>query len=333
MREEDTLVYESDDGMTLRLRCWRLEEAPRGVILVSHGMMEHSARYSLFAAYMASAGYETWALDHRGHGRTADGDLKRLDRGSLLGHVADENAFSKAALDLVGIERLIAGFRPKVPLFLFGHSWGSFLARARLCLSALPDEKSGHTLAGCILSGTKGRGGFELNAGQLIANILCGIRGPRHQSTLLWRLADGAYAKAIKERHSDFDWISRDTELVKAYIADPLCGFRCSAGFYRDLIGGLRYLGSSACMENMPKNIPLFLIAGGEDPVGGKGSGPKWLGNYYKSIGCTDVETIIYPDARHELINETNRDKVLSDIRSWLDVRTAPTHNIDTGNI
>jgi alpha-beta hydrolase superfamily lysophospholipase len=304
----------ADDGTRLFLRRWTPSSPAKAALLVVHGMAEHSLRYEPLALRLAAEGFETWAADARGHGLTADPGVNDRGKGGLLGHCADRDGFSRAAADINVVADAIQEARPGLPLFILGHSWGSFLTQAYI-------EAHGDRLAGCLLSGTRGPGGLAIAAGVPLMALLALTRGPRNPSRLARSLADGAYNRHFRPNRGPYDWLSRDPALTEAFAADPLCGFHCSSGFYRDLIRGLRDIHRREAMARIPKSLPICVMSGSADPVGDMGKGPAALAKAYCSLGVRDLELILYPDARHEPLNETNREEVAADILRWLNAR------------
>jgi alpha-beta hydrolase superfamily lysophospholipase len=305
--ESTTLNIVADDGMSLFARRWLPDGGtgtPRVVVQIAHGMAEHSGRYARTAERLCAAGFDVWADDHRGHGETA--------RGFLLGHPADQDGFFRVVRDLKLWSDEIARTRPGLPIFLLGHSWGSFLAQAYI-------ERYPEKLAGCALSGTRGPGGAQVAAGAILASIIAAVGGPARYSKLLRTLADGGANERFKPNRTAFDWLSRDEAVVDAYTADPLCGFHCSAAFYRDLANGLRVIHRSDMMARIPKKLPIYVFSGAADPIGLDGRSPTSLVEAYRNHGLTDLEFVLYPQARHETLNETNKDEVIGALISWLD--------------
>jgi alpha-beta hydrolase superfamily lysophospholipase len=313
---ESSLLIDADDGAKLFVRVWRPSGDVRAVLQIVHGMAEHSARYGRLAEKLVALGIEVWADDHRGHGHTADEALNDKGRGGLLGHCADHDGFPRVIRDLELIGETIAQAHPEAPLFLLGHSWGSFLAQAAI-------ERSGERFAGCILSGTRGPAGPEIGVGAVMARLIAAIGGRRRYSPLLHALADGSYNTPFKPNRTEFDWISRDEAEVDAYIADPLCGFRCSAAFYRDLTRVLATIHRADEMARIPTALPIFVFAGSADPVGNMGLSPAALVEAYRTLGIRDLEFVLYPQGRHEMLNETNRDEVSAKLVAWLERRIA----------
>jgi alpha-beta hydrolase superfamily lysophospholipase len=283
-------------------------------MLVAHGMAEHSLRYRPLALRLAAEGFETWAADARGHGLTADPGVNDPGKGGLLGHCADRDGFFRVAADLNALVDAMETALPRLPIFILGHSWGSFVTQA--CIEARGDR-----LAGCLLSGTRGPGGLKIAAGIPLMDLLALAHGPGKPSRLARSLADGACNRSFRPNRGPYDWLSRDPAQADAFAADPLCGFHCSAGFYRDLIRGLHAIHRREAMARIPRSLPVYVLGGSADPVGDRGKSPAALVDAYRALGIADLEFVLYPEARHELLNETNREEVVADIIRWLNSR------------
>ncbi len=314
MRESEMFI-EADDGKPLYVRRWSPDTTPRGIVQIVHGMAEHSARYSHLAETLTDAGFDVWADDHRGHGRTAVPGMLGYPgpRDSFFRIVKDLRLVSQEAMKTVSTVADVSGAVAAVPLVLFGHSWGSFLAQGYV-------ERYGSILAGCALSGTRGPGQPGLlYSGAIIASLLALLRGPASHSPLLRSLADGPYSKPFEPTRTPFDWLSTVESEVDKYAADPLCGFPCSISFYRDLSLGLLSIHSEASLQSIPKDLPILVLAGSQDPVGDMGESPKALVSAYKDRGLGDVEFELYEGARHEILNETVRESVEERLLGWIE--------------
>ncbi|ANS77935.1 Lysophospholipase [Serinicoccus hydrothermalis] len=304
---DSTFVLSTPDGSQVHLTTWLPEGAPRAVVLVAHGMVEHAARYEHLARRLLDHGYAVYAPDHRGHGHTVSG---RGERG-LLGHMADQDGFASVVDDLLALTDRIEADLPGVPVVLLGHSMGSFLARAYAA-------RYGDRLAALILSGTAGAPGVLANLGLGVASLEARLRGPRAPSHLMTTLTMGPYNARFRPNRTRSDWLSRDTAQVDAYEADPLSGATASAGFYRDLLTGLRWVSQRSVAAQMPKELPVHLVAGEVDPVGGE-AGTEEVAALFRDVGMQDVTTRIWPGARHEVLQEVNRDEVETELLAWLD--------------
>jgi len=315
MVQENTW-FKCDDRTKLYLHRWKpvspTNEKPIAVLHIVHGMAEHGGRYGRLAEKLCSAGIEVWAADQRGHGKTADLSVNAPGSGGLLGYSADKNTFDKVTADIHSLNKEIKNKLPGVPLFLLGHSWGSFIAQ-----NYIETHFESKDIDGCILSGTSGPGGFKVKAGKVFMSLLAAF-GKRRKSPLAKALADGPYNNAFRPNRTPFDWLSRDEAEVDAYCRDPLCGNLCSVGFYRDLAKGLYEIHRDEAMAKIRKCLPMYVFCGNTDPVGDMGAGPALLVSRYRSIGVQDIEFVLYPGARHELLNETNREEVIDNLLSWI---------------
>ncbi len=289
-------------------RSWIDEETlPKAVLVIAHGMSEHSARYDHFASFLAQNGYAVYMNDHAGHGRSAEAGGH--------GHFADKNGWENVVGDLNSLMDEAAENHPGLPLFLMGHSMGSFLSRSFL-------TRYGKRLSGCVLCGTMGKNS-GVGPGKLLASLQCRVKGPRSRGKLIDNLAFGSYNKRIENPVNKFAWLSENEENCRAYDADPLCGFEFTAAGYRDLFTGIQEISSPRWAAAVPKELPIYLVAGEEDPVGNYGVGPRQVADALQAAGVKSVKLTLYPHMRHEILNETGKDQPWNDILSWLDARLA----------
>ena len=322
---QNETYFESHDGARLFLYRWptggqasgppsgQPSGQPRAVLHIVHGMAEHALRYRRLAEKLTAAGIEVWAADQRGHGRTADINVNDKGRGGLLGHCADGDGYVRVTRDVHAINEEIRKTKPGIPLFLLGHSWGSFIVQNYI------EEYSGDLLIdGCILSGTKGPGDVMVKIGLPVMSLLAVFCGQRKGLPFARSMADGAYNKPFRPNRSPFDWISRDEQEVDKYASDPLSGKLCSVGFYRDLAGILSNIHRTKAMAKISRSLPVYVFSGSADPVGDMGASPDALVNAYRNIGISDLEFVLYPGARHETLNETNREEVMGNLLSWI---------------
>lgn len=270
------------------------------VLVIAHGMAEHSARYDGFARFLADRGFAVYLNDHPGHGRSTQPQ----------GHFQDENGWSSTVEDLHALVGQAAGRHPGKPLYLLGHSMGSFLSRSYL-------TRYGASLSGCVLCGTMGKNpGVPL--GLALSRLQCRVKGPRSQGKLLSVLAFAGYNGKITHPVNEFAWLSTVDQVCRDYKADPLCGFPFTAGGYRDLFTGLTEITGPQWARKVPKDLPILLAAGDADPVGAYGKGPTQVAAWLRSAGCTEVDLKLYPGLRHELLNEHCKGQVYQDLLQWL---------------
>jgi len=271
-------------------------------------MAETAARYGRFAEVLTKNGYIVYANDHRGHGMTS-GDLENV------GYLAEEDGFDWMVKDMHQLTTLIKKEYPEFPVFLFGHSMGSFAAQRYIMLF-------GKEIKGVILSGSNGSAALLHNLGFLVAGHEVKKRGRRVKSERMNKLSFGSFNNAFRPNRTEFDWLSRDNGEVDKYINDPYCGSVFTAGFFYDFMKGLKETDKLKNVLLVPKDLPVYIFSGDKDPVGGAGKGVRKLYNTYKKCGLLDVSMKLYPEGRHEMLNETNRDEVMKDVVDWLDSKT-----------
>ena len=300
--------FRSSDGLDIYVYKWLSQnEEIKGVVQIAHGMAENAPRYERFANFLNDRGYIVYANDHRGHGKTA-GSIEEL------GYLADENGFDFLVEDMHDLSLIIKEDYPNLPVFLFGHSMGSFSAQRYIMIYD-------RILDGLILSGSNGRQGNILKAGVLFSKFEIEKNGRKYKSQRLHNLVFGKYNNAFKPNRTSSDWLTRDDREVDKYIEDPYCGTVFTAGFFHDFLAGLLSIEDKKNFDLIPKDIPIYILSGDKDPVGNFGKGVKNLYNRYIELGLKDVEYKLYKDGRHEMLNEINREEVFEDIVKWLDSR------------
>lgn len=282
---------------------WTPEGEVRVVLQIVHGIAEYIERYDDFARYLNDRGILVVAEDHMGHGQSVNGDgVKGYFHGGWFAAVADSY-------------RLLEDTRkefPGLPYILFGHSMGSFMARTMLC--KYPDSG----ISAAIICGTGWQPAALLPAVIKMVDAVCKKDGETNPSEKLQDLVFGSYNKRVEHPRTPFDWLTRDKAQVDAYIAHPMCGFTASAGLLREMMKGIAYIEKPDSLNAMRKELPVFFIAGGDDPVGNYGKGVKKSAEAFKKAGMRDVSLRIYPLGRHEILNEINRDEVYEDVFQWI---------------
>ncbi|MDR9744582.1 alpha/beta fold hydrolase [Paenibacillus taichungensis] len=306
--QESTFSLVGNEGTRIHVYRWLPDPECniKGVVQIAHGMSETAARYTEFAQHLTTHGYGVYANDHRGHGKT-------VENSDLLGN-AGVDAFRWMASDMMNLGEVAAKENPDVPLFLMGHSMGSFLVQHLMY--------AGHErYHAFILSGTNGKRGL-LRIGEKLAFLQCGIQGTGHPSMLLNALVFGGFNRSFRPATTPFDWLSRDSEEVKRFIDDPLCGAVCSAGFFRDFFKLLLDIHLPRNMKRIPKDKSVYLFSGEQDPVGLHGKGVLNLVAQYRELQLEDIEYRLYPGGRHEMLHETNRTEVAGHVVEWLERHT-----------
>lgn len=300
----DTFLLDTVDAYPVVVHRWEPRAPARGVVNLAHGLAEHASRHAHVADALIDAGYAVYAEDHRGHGDTAATDDE-------LGFFAAERGWATVLDDLHRVTHRARTEHPDVPLFLLGHSMGSFLAQQYLF--TFPAE-----IDGLVLSGSNGPLGPLAGAGALVARAERRRLGPRGRSQLLDTLTFGTYNKPFEPARTEFDWLSRDPNQVDAYVEDPRCGFVATTQLYLDLFSGLRVIGDLDRVRNGARSdVPVYVFSGTDDPVGGT-KGITKLVEFYAAAGLTDVRHRLYEGGRHEMLNEINRDEVIGELLGWL---------------
>lgn len=271
-------------------------ENPKALLVVAHGMAEHSARYESFARYFAEKGYAVYLNDHAGHGKSA----------RIKGHFADENGWESVVKDIGALMDEAQGEHPGLPVILMGHSMGSFLSRSFI-------SRQGSRLTGCILCGTMGKNP-GVAFGKALASLQCQLKGPLSKGTFLDKLAMGGYNKGIANPVNQFAWLSTVEQVCREYAEDEYCGFVFTAAGYRDLFTGISQISSKKWAQAVPKELPIYLVAGDKDPVGNYGKGPAQVEKMLLEAGCKNVKLHLYAGMRHELLNEACRQTVMEDL-------------------
>lgn len=280
--------------------CMWVGKQQRAILQIAHGMAEHSGRYDAFATYMAEHGYVVCMEDHAGHGKSA----------AVKGHFADQDGWNSILRDMKCLMDEVGELYPNLPVFLLGHSMGSFLTRCYI-------TRYGETLSGCILSSTMGPFGGVV-FGKMAASLQIAFRGKKSPGKFLDKLGSNGYLKRIQNPVNKFAWLSTVEEECIKYEKDPDCGFEFTAGGYLDMYRGLTEVNSKKWSQAVPQNLPVYLIAGTEDPVGNYGKGPEIVHTRLKETNHK-TELKLYPGKRHELFNEDNRMEVYEDVKNWLD--------------
>lgn len=300
----DDFALKADDGVQIACVRWSPDDgAPKAIVQILHGMSEHCLRYARLAERLTAAGYVVYAHDHRGHGRTAKDERN-------VGHYADTDGWQRVIADLRMVGEHARSEHPELRMIVLAHSMGSFMAQH--VLEHFPADYDAYAL-----SGSNALGGPLVTAGKQAAKLERLRQGPRGKSALLEFLSFGSFNDAFKPARTAHDWLSRDPIEVDKYIADPRCGFRCTNQLWVDLLGALEALGH-ADWKRVPKGTPVYLFAGDRDPVGNKGKGVEELGRRLSRAGISRLEVKLYPEARHETLNEINRDDVMSDLIGWM---------------
>ena len=283
MLKEHQFTFEGKDGATIAAYRWSKLDRPKAILQLAHGMGEHARRYPPALDRILSEGFVLYADDHRGHGRTALSP-------EFFGDFGD-GGFADVVDDLAVLTRIARDEHPGLPVFFLGHSLGSMLGQAYLL------DHSG------LVDGA----------------ALCGTAAVDHLAKLVEDPSGlGLLNAPFEPARTPFEWLSRDPAQVDAYIADPLCGFALTPASMMSVFAQAARLADPQQLKNIRKGFPLYVFVGDEDPMNQKMAWVTPLITRYKEAGL-DVTVDIYPGARHELLNETNRTAVEGRLLAWLE--------------
>lgn len=278
---------------------------PRAIVQIIHGIAEYIDRYDEFMSFLADNGIIAVGTDHLGHGKSIESEEQ-------TGFFAYDNGWDYAVRDEEVLRLAMHENYPELPIIVFGHSMGSFMARTLLI--RYPDAFNA-----AIISGTGNQGTALVNGGLFMGNLVTGLKGAHHYSKFLNNLAFGSYNKIYENPKTEYDWLSRDEANVQKYIDDPLCGFIPSCSLFRDMMTGVKFITNKKNLTAMNKDMPVYFMSGDMDPVGECGKGVQKAYNNFLEAGMKDVSIKLYPGGRHEMLNEINKDEVYTDILAWLD--------------
>lgn len=303
MKLDDFILTAADDH-NIFVRSWRpARKKPIGIVHISHGMAEHSARYLETAKQLCAAGFIVFAHDHRGHGQSMNGGVS--------GQYAKRDGWKLVKDDLALVQTHITDAYPELPLFLLGHSMGSFIS-----MSYLIDFNP--RLSGVILSGSNYDNPIRYKALKPIIKAEKIRIGATGKSPIIEFLTFGSFNKGIINPKTDFDWLSSDANEVDKYITDAACGFSCTNQLWDDLTDGLISISSNQQLKKIESALPIYLFAGCKDPVGDNSKGVRRLTHKLISSGHTDVTCKLYPEGRHEMLNESNKADVVENLIAWM---------------
>ena len=292
----------SFDGKEIAAYLWDEVTKPKGVVQLVHGMAEYCERYDHFARALNKAGYIVFADDHRGHGLTSGTELQGKTGDSL-------DLFNETLKDELFFSNMLIE-QYNLPLFIFGHSYGSFLAQTYI--------QQPHPAAAVVICGSADMDGLITSAALMIARISKLFKGADAPARLIEKINFGGYQKRLKKDGEKGYWLTRDIDIAERYYADPYCGKPFSNGFYLSFFKGLKGLYKKEGLNNIKKDLPVFIIAGEKDGVGGYGKLVKKLYARYQKLGL-NVGLKLYPDCRHEILNELNKEEVYDDVIGFFD--------------
>lgn len=305
MKKEEFYFDSRDNDTKLHAVRWVPDsENVAGIVQIVHGMAEYVERYEELAAYLTDRNFVVTGEDHLGHG-------KSVPEGGQQGYFCEQDPATVVVRDVHRLKKMTQELYPGVPYFILGHSMGSFITRNYIC-------RYGTGIDGALILGTGMQSAGLLLASKTVAAIEGAFRGQRHVSRMMDKAAFGAYNRRIAEKRTDYDWLSRDAERVDAYIADPDCGFVFTVNGFKTLFELISRAKKPENLRKIPAELPIFMASGAEDPVGNYGKGVEKAYRSLQGVGVRDLTLKLYPEDRHELMNEPDREQVMADIAEWL---------------
>lgn len=305
MINKSVITFPSKDGIHhIFATKWQSDEvSPIAILQIVHGMAEYIDRYEEMACYFAKQGFIVVGDDHLGHGRTAEeyGDY---------GYFCKKHASTVVVRDVHQLKKLVQKDYPNLPYFILGHSMGSFILRNYI-------SYYGSGIQGAIICGTAHYGNALPVAARVMTRMMRLCKKDREKSAFLDSVAFQGYNKRTDNR-TKFDWLNTDEKEVDLYMRDPLCGFLFTVNGFDTLFGLLQNLSKKSFIHAISKDLPIYLIAGSEDPVGNYGKGVATVYEQYKHAGIKDLQIKLYEGARHEIMLEPIKQQVFIDVCNWL---------------
>lgn len=277
-------------------------ERVKGIIQISHGMCEYIEKYEEFIKYMLDKGYIVCGNNHLGHGIK----IKKEDRGFF----ADNDGYKYMIEDLYLLTKIVKEKYPNIPYFIFGHSMGSFIARIYI-------SKYAKDINGAVIMGT-GTLNKLVPTGIKLADMIISRKGKMYRSKMLTNMVIGEFNKKFKPNKSKYDWLSSDEKMLPIYENDEVGDFVFTVSGYKDLFNLNILANDKDTFEKTPKDLPIFILSGNEDPVGDSGVGVLEVYKNYIDTDHVNVKVKLYPNLRHELLNEICREKIYDDIVGWI---------------
>lgn len=303
--KSDLYFSSSNSKNKIHLSIWKPDGDPKAILQISHGMAEYIERYDDFAGFLNEHGILVAGNDHLGHGASVHSKDE-------YGYFSEKNGNNCLIEDLHYVTQKIKKDYPEVPFFLLGHSMGSFYCRQYIC-------RYGEELNGAIVMGTAFQPKAAAEAGKAMCRIIALFRGWHYRSSFINNMAFGSYNKAFQPARTATDWLSRDEDNVDRYNADERCGFIFTLNGYYNMFHGLTRLCDNDLIKKVPVALPILITSGGTDPVGNFGKGVTSVYEQYRKLGINDLSIKLYPEARHEILNEINKEEVYEDILHWLE--------------
>lgn len=299
----ERFTFLSSDGITHLAAYRTTPENPRALVQISHGMCEYFLRYEGFAEYLSAQGFLVFGHDHLGHGNSAPD-------ATSLGFTVSGGGYQNLIEDVHTLSLKMKEEYPSLPLILFGHSMGSFIARAVV-------EQFGSDYKAAIFCGTGGPD-TPAGAGKLLASLLMLFCGERHRSALLKSIAFMGYNKKFEKGCDKNAWLTRDADVVTRYNADPFCTYTFTLRAYHDLFSLVARVNRREWAQSLRRDLPILVVSGEMDPVGSYGLGVRAVAKMLEDAKIEDLTLTLYPEMRHEILNELEKDSVWTEICQWI---------------
>lgn len=303
VREERFEFISSEGKAKIQGVRWAPEGRVKAVVQMVHGMAEHIERYAAFGNYLAERGILAAGHDHLGHGASSLPEE--------YGYFAEKDGNACMVKDIHRVTMLLKREYPGVPVILLGHSMGSFLVRQYLCVY-------GNEIDRAVICGTGCYSPLEARLGMCVAAVQARLHGWKYRSALLDWITTGRGNRKFAPNRTKADWLCRDERVVDEYLQDERCGFLFTVNGYYNMFLGIYRIGTKAYLKKMPKPLPVLFIAGECDPVGGFGKGVRRVASQFIRLGMEDVQCRLYPEDRHELLNELDKEQVWADVAGWI---------------
>ena len=304
--QKKEFYFDSRDGVSkIHAVEWIPKQEPVAIVQIVHGMAEYIERYEELAEYLTGHGILVVGDDHLGHGKTAEKNQ------APFGYFCKKDAATVLVRDEHRLKKLIEEQYPTVPYIILGHSMGSFITRNYLC-------RYGNGIKAAVICGTGDQAMGLVNMGLFLVKVTKLFKGEKHVAKFIDKMSFGSYNNRIENKSTDYDWLSRNKENVEAYIKDPECGFIFTVNGFETLLTLVKRLKDKTYIEKMPKELPIFFIAGKEDPVGEYGEAVKRVYQQFQEIGMKDVSIKLYENDRHEIFNEDDKKMIFEDVYQWI---------------
>ena len=305
MKKEE-FYFDSRDGQSKihAVRYTPEQKEVIGVVQIIHGMAEYVERYEELAEFFTDKGFVVTGDDHLGHG-------KSVPQGGSFGYFCEQDPATVVVRDVHRLKKMTQSLYPGVPYIILGHSMGSFILRNYLC-------RYGTGISGAVIVGTGMQSPAVIKLSKAVTALQKRFCGSKHVGKFIDKAAFGSYNKRFEPVRTPADWLSRNEANVDRYVADPLCGFVFTVNGFETLFELISRIQKRENLEKVPKTLPVFMVAGGDDPVGEFGEGVKRAFASLKDVGLTNIQMKLYEKDRHELLNEVDRDVVMQDIYDWI---------------